>query len=149
LLASPGARRYRLGPSSRPRMSIPMPLTLRIHPAITDVPRNAWDALLDEEGTPFAEWEFLAALEESGCAAPERGWHPHHLALWEGNRLVAAAPAYLKDDSHGEFVFDWSWATAAERVGLRYYPKLVLTVPFTPATGRRVLVAPQEDRPAR
>lgn len=130
-------------------MSTSLPLTLRIHRAITDVPRDAWDALLDEEGVPFAEWEFLAALEESGCAAPERGWHPHHLALWEGNRLVAAAPAYLKDDSHGEFVFDWSWATAAERVGLRYYPKLVLAVPFTPATGRRVLVAPGESRAAR
>ncbi|XXF76852.1 GNAT family N-acetyltransferase [Myxococcaceae bacterium GXIMD 01537] len=130
-------------------MSTPLPLTLRIHRAITDVPRAAWDALVDEEGLPFAEWGFLAALEESGCAVPERGWHPHHLTLWRGHRLVAAAPAYLKDDSHGEFVLDWSWASAAERVGLRYYPKLVLTVPFTPATGRRVLVAPGEDRAAR
>lgn len=130
-------------------MSAPLPLTLRVHRAITDVPQAAWDALLDDAGVPFLEWTFLAALEETGCAAPPAGWHPRHLTLWRGARLVAAAPAYLKDDSHGEFVFDFAWATAAERVGVRYYPKLVLAVPFTPATGRRVLVAPGEDRPAR
>jgi uncharacterized protein len=130
-------------------MSAPLPLTLRVHHAITDLAPAAWDALLDEPGLPFLEWGFLAALEETGCAAPQAGWHPRHLTLWRGARLVAAAPAYLKDDSHGEFVFDFSWATAAERVGVRYYPKLVLAVPFTPATGRRVLVAPGEDRAAR
>src|SRR5262249_62432062 len=80
---------------------------------------------------------------------PSRGWPPRHLPLWRGSKLVAAAPAYLKDHSHGEFVFDWSWASAAERVGLRYYPKLILAVPMTPASSRRVLVAPGEDRAAR
>ena len=130
-------------------MSAPLPLTLRVHRAITDVPQPAWDALLDDAGVPFLEWEFLAALEETGCAAPAAGWHPRHLTLWRGARLVAAAPAYLKDDSHGEFVADWSWATAAERQGVRYYPKLLLTVPFTPVTGRRMLVARGEDRLAR
>jgi hypothetical protein len=130
-------------------MSSPLPLTLRVHRAITEVPRGAWDGLLDDEAVPFLEWAFLAALEQSGSVTPERGWHPRHLTLWRGSRLVAAAPAYLRDDSEGEFVFDGAWATAAGRVGLRYYPKLVLTVPFTPATGRRVLVAPGEDRAAR
>jgi hypothetical protein len=130
-------------------MSSSLPLTLRVHRAITELPRGAWDGLLDEEAVPFLEWAFLAALEESGSAVPERGWHPRHLTLWRGSRLVAAAPAYLRDDSDGEFVFDGAWATAAGRVGLRYYPKLVLAVPFTPATGRRVLVAPGEDRTAR
>jgi uncharacterized protein len=130
-------------------MSAPLPLTLRVHRAIQDVPQAAWDALLDESAQPFLEWAFLAALEDTGCVAPAAGWHPRHLTLWRGPHLVAAAPAYLKDDSHGEFVFDFSWAAAAERVGVRYYPKLVLAVPFTPATGRRVLVAPGEDRPAR
>ena len=75
-----------------------------------------------------------------------------HFEQWaasRGSRLVAAAPAYLKAHSHGEFVFDWSWASAAERVGLRYYPKLVLAVPLTPATGRRILVAPGENRAER
>ncbi|MBJ6759619.1 N-acetyltransferase [Myxococcaceae bacterium JPH2] len=130
-------------------MSTPLPTTLRILKAITEVPRAAWDALVDDAAAPFLEWAFLAALEESGCAVPERGWHPRHLTLWRGSRLVAAAPAYLKDDSQGEFVFDGPWATAAERAGLDYYPKLVLAVPFTPATGRRVLVAPGEDRASR
>lgn len=130
-------------------MSSPLPLTLRVHRSITELPRGAWDGLLDDQAVPFLEWAFLAALEESGSAVPERGWHPRHLTLWRGARLVAAAPAYLRDDSDGEFVFDGSWATAAGRVGLRYYPKLVLAVPFTPATGRRVLVAPGEDRAAR
>jgi predicted N-acyltransferase len=129
-------------------MSSSLPLTLRVHRAITEVPRGAWDALLDDTAVPFLEWSFLAALEESGCAVPERGWHPRHLTLWRGSRLMAAAPAYLRDDSEGEFVFDGAWATAAGRVGLRYYPKLVLAIPFTPATGRRVLVAPGEDRAA-
>ncbi|RKH54143.1 GNAT family N-acetyltransferase [Corallococcus llansteffanensis] len=130
-------------------MSAPLPTTLRLLTSITDVPQTAWDALVDAGSTPFLEWAFLAALEESGSVVPERGWHPRHLTLWRGSRLVAAAPAYLKDDSHGEFVFDAAWATAAERAGLRYYPKLVLAVPFTPVTGRRVLVAPGEDRPTR
>ncbi|WNG50230.1 N-acetyltransferase [Archangium minus] len=130
-------------------MSDPLPPTLRIHRAITEVPRGAWDALLDDAARPFLEWAFLAALEESGSVGPHVGWHPRHLTLWRGSRLVAAAPAYLKDDSHGEFVADWSWATAAERQGVRYYPKLLLTVPFTPVTGRRMLVAPDEDRRTR
>ncbi|MBZ4394351.1 GNAT family N-acetyltransferase [Myxococcus faecalis] len=130
-------------------MSTPLPTTLRILPSIHEVPASLWDGLVDEAALPFLEWTFLAALEDSGSAVPERGWHPRHLTLWRGSRLVAAAPAYLKDDSQGEFIFDAPWATASERAGLRYYPKLVLTVPFTPATGRRVLVAPGEDRAAR
>ncbi len=130
-------------------MSESLPLQLRIHGAIREIPRAAWDALLDEDGTPFLEWAWLEALEESGSVGPDAGWHPRHFALWSGSRLVAAAPAYLKDDSHGEFVFDWNWATSAERRGLAYYPKLVIASPLTPATGRRLLVAPGEDRAAR
>ena len=127
-------------------MSDPLPPTLRLHRAITEVPRGAWDALLDDAARPFLEWAFLAALEDSGSVGPSTGWEPRHLTLWRGSRLVAAAPAYLKEDSHGEFVADGIWATAAERLGVRYYPKLVLAVPFTPTTGRRLLVAPGEDR---
>jgi predicted N-acyltransferase len=130
-------------------MSAPLPVQLRIQTSISDIPRDAWDALLDEEGIPFLEWRWLAALEESGSVSESTGWHPRHLTLWRGSRLVAAAPAYLKDHSHGEFVFDWSWAGAAERVGLRYYPKLILAVPMTPASSRRVLVAAGEDRAER
>jgi len=130
-------------------MSESLPLQLRIHGALSEIPRAAWDALLDEEATPFQEWAWLDALEQSGSVSPASGWHPRHFTLWQGSRLVAAAPAYLKDDSHGEFVFDWSWATAAERIGVPYFPKLVLASPFSPATGRRLLVAPGEDRAAR
>jgi uncharacterized protein len=130
-------------------MSEPPPSILRVHRAITELPRSSWDALLDDAARPFLEWAFLAALEESGSVSPPHGWHPRHLTLWRGPRLVAAAPAYLKEDSHGEFVSDDAWATAAQRLGVRYWPKLVLAVPFTPATGRRLLVAPGEDREAR
>lgn len=130
-------------------MSTPLPTQLRVLRSIAEVGRDAWDALLDDEATPFLRWHWLEALESSGCTGEGTGWHPHHLTLWRGSRLIAAAPAYLKDDSHGEFVFDWSWATAAERVGVSYYPKLVLAVPYTPASGRRVLVAPAEDRETR
>jgi hypothetical protein len=130
-------------------MSDPFPLKLRVHRRISEVQREAWDALLDAESLPFLEWTWLWALEESGSAEPASGWHPRHLTLWRGNRLVAAAPAYLKDDSHGEFVYDWSWASAAERAGIKYYPKLVLGIPLTPATGTRVLVAGGEDRRER
>lgn len=114
-----------------------------------ELPREAWNAMVPADGRPFLLWEWLDALETSGSVTAERGWRPAHLALWEGNQLVAAAPAYLKSDSHGEFVFDWTWATAAERIGFPYYPKLVLTVPLTPATGPRILVATGEDRARR
>src|SRR4051794_39797544 len=127
-------------------MSAPLPSHLRVHASLRELPREAWNALLPEGAPPFLEWDWLNALEESGSVTAERGWRPAHLALWEGTKLVAAAPAYLKYDSHGEFVFDWTWATAAERLGFRYYPKLVIAVPLTPATGPRFLIAPGEDR---
>jgi uncharacterized protein len=130
-------------------MSGTLPTQVRLLESIRDVSAESWDALVDDEAAPFLEWAWLEALESSGSVRPSTGWRPRHLTLFRGNRLVAAAPAYLKEDSHGEFVFDWSWATAAERVGLRYYPKLILAAPLTPATGRRVLVAKGEDRRAR
>ena len=90
---------------------------------------------------PFLSYAFLDALENTGCVAPDRGWLPFHLTLWEDERLVAAAPAYLKGNSEGEFVFDWGWAEFAHKLRIKYYPKLIIAVPFTPATGPRVLVA--------
>ena len=74
------------------------------------------------------------------------GWLPRHFALYRGNDLIAAAPAYVKGNSEGEFVFDWNWADVAGRMGVDYYPKLVFASPFTPATGDRALIAPGEDR---
>ena len=102
-----------------------------------------WDALHDG-ANPFIAHAFLAGLEETGCLRPEWGWIPHHVALWEGDRLLAAAPAYLKDNSHGEFVFDHAWAHAHAQHGLEYYPKLLCAVPYSPVTGPRLL-APTAD----
>jgi uncharacterized protein len=130
-------------------MSQSLPTQLRVHRSITEVPESAWSALVDAEAAPFLEWAWLEALESSGSVSPRTGWEPRHLTLWRGNRLVAAAPAYAKSDSNGEFVFDFSWATASERVGIPYYPKLVVAAPLTPATGRRFLALPGEDRAGR
>lgn len=121
---------------------------LRVHPRIDAVAEADWDALLDEEATPFVSWAWLEALERAGCVGGTTGWEPRHLALYRDGRLVAAAPAYACSSSHGDFSQDWGWAEGAQRAGLRYYPKLALTVPFTPVTGRRFLVAPGEDRAA-
>jgi predicted N-acyltransferase len=121
---------------------------LKVLDSITDVPRAAWDALAagDPEANAFTSWAFLEALEHSGCVSPRRGWTPRHLTVWEGRELVAAAPAYARDDSDGDFSRDWGWADAASRGGLRYYPKLSITAPFSPVSGRRFLVAPGRDR---
>jgi predicted N-acyltransferase len=121
---------------------------LRVLDAIDAVPRAAWDRLLDPLANPFMSWTFLAALEGAGCAAPARGWRPRHLTLWRDAELVAAAPAYLKHDHEGDFARDWIWSGAVERAGVRYYPRLFITVPITPVPGRRLLVAPGEDRRA-
>jgi predicted N-acyltransferase len=116
---------------------------------ISEVPAKAWDALIahePEEASPFVRHGFLAALEESGSVTPSTGWTPRHLLLRRNGRLVAAAPAYLKEGSAGDFSRDWEWAGAAARAGVPYYPKLVLGVPATPVTGRRILVAAGEPR---
>ncbi len=126
-------------------------LSLTAHASISELPAAEWDALFAHEparASPFVRHAFLRAMEESGSASPRTGWRPRHLALRRGGALVAAAPAYSKGGSDGDFSRDWEWAAAAERAGIPYYPKLVLGVPFTPATGRRVLVAPGEDRRA-
>ncbi len=132
-------------------MSASLPSRTKVLQSIEDVSREAWNALVPKEGFPFVSWEFLRALETSGSTASETGWHPSHLTLWEGTRLIAAAPAYRKDHSYGEFVFDWSWASAADRLGFPYYPKLLVAAPLSPATGPRLLVhpSPSEDRKAR
>jgi uncharacterized protein len=121
-------------------------LELRVVPRIKDIPRESWDALLREGSSPFVEHTWLDCLEEASCVGEASGWIPRHLALYDGDELIAAAPAYAKTNSEGEFVFDWSWADLASRLGVAYYPKLVLAVPFTPANGDRVLVRPGRDR---
>jgi predicted N-acyltransferase len=104
------------------------------------LPADEWNALAGEY--PFLRHEFLSAIEDSGCASARSGWHPRHLVLIDQRGLAAAAPLYQKSHSWGEFVFDFAWARAAEQGGLAYYPKLVCAVPFTPATGPRLLCRP-------
>src|SRR5262245_40153169 len=116
-------------------------LQARFISSIDGIPAAQWNALA-LGGNPFVRHEFLLALEHAGCVGKAAGWQPHHLLLEDGDRLIAAMPLYRKSHSWGEFVFDWSWARAYDQAGLRYYPKLVSMPPFTPATGPRLLLAP-------
>ena len=100
---------------------------------------GAWRAL-EPPDFPFFDYEFLRALERSGSVGDASGWAPSYLVCKDGERLLGALPFYLKTDSYGEYIFDWEWARAYREYGLSYYPKLVAAVPFTPATGPRLLV---------
>lgn len=121
--------------------------TLRVATRLDDIPAADWDAL--HPGTnPFVAHAFLAGLERHGCIRASYGWTPHHIGMWEGDRLVAAAPGYLKANSHGEFVFDHAWAHAYARHGTAYYPKWLGAVPYTPVQGRRLLARDAAARAA-
>jgi predicted N-acyltransferase len=113
--------------------------TISFHAAIADLPAAAWDALRGDDANPFVSHAFLHALEANGCVRAQWGWQPQHLAIHEDGALVAAAPLYLKTNSHGEYVFDFSWASAWQRAGGRYYPKLLNAVPYSPVPGPRLL----------
>jgi predicted N-acyltransferase len=118
-------------------------LTIRRHQSVLEVPAGDWNRLTRE---PFLRHEFLAALEHAGCVGPDTAWQPAPITIVsDQNQLLGAMPLYFKHDSQGEFVFDWGWAEAYERAGGHYYPKLVGAVPFTPATGSRLLVHPDAD----
>ena len=124
-------------------------LKLRMVESLSEVEPRAWDGVANPPGRsfdPFLSWDFLEAMESTGAATPETGWTPAHLLL-EGpdGHLRAAMPLYAKTHSQGEFVFDHSWADAYYRAGGQYYPKLLSGVPFTPVTGRRLLVPPGPD----
>jgi predicted N-acyltransferase len=107
-----------------------------------------YEQVLPADRPPFLSFAWLDALERTGCVGEERGWLPQHITLHENGECVAAAPAYIKTNSEGEFVFDYAWARHSEgALGEPYYPKLVLAVPFTPATGPRILIRPGVDRP--
>jgi predicted N-acyltransferase len=117
-------------------------LTISVVGDLANIDRAAWDALAnppDASYDPFLSWDFLHALEESGCASAEQGWQPAHLVARDSRGvLVGAMPLYAKDHSYGEYVFDHAWADALHRAGGRYYPKLQCAVPFTPVPGRRI-----------
>jgi predicted N-acyltransferase len=118
-----------------------------ISTSISGIDPAAWDAL-DAGGSPFLRHAFLATLEDTHCTGPGSGWQSAPVTLHDERGLAAAAPAYVKAHSFGEFVFDFSWAQAYARYGLAYYPKLVIGVPFTPVSGPRLLVRPDLDGPA-
>jgi predicted N-acyltransferase len=119
--------------------------TARILESLAEIQAPQWDALCDVEHNPFMSHAWLDALETAGCVGAGTGWRACHLTLWRGNDLIAAAPAYLKDNSEGDFSRDWGWADAAIRANIPYYPKLVIGVPFTPVTGSRFLIRSGES----
>jgi hypothetical protein len=120
----------------------------RVINRITEIAASAWNAVAGTDH-PFTRHEFLVALERHDCVGERFGWLPCHiLAEDEDGRLTGAVPFYLKDNSYGEFVFDWAWADAYQRMGMPYYPKLVASIPYTPVTGARLLVHPDADRAA-
>ncbi|MFC4170157.1 GNAT family N-acetyltransferase [Teichococcus aestuarii] len=122
-------------------------LTLRLHPAIAEIPAAEWDACAGDDN-PFVSHAFLSVLEDSGSASARTGWLPQHAALRDPEgRLLAVAPAYAKSHSYGEYVFDHAWANAFERAGGRYYPKLQVAVPFSPVPGPRLLARPDSGLP--
>jgi uncharacterized protein len=117
-------------------------ISIQVLGDLRNIDRESWDALANPDGAPFdpfVSWDFLQALEESGCASAAKGWQPAHLVARDrGNAVIGAMPLYAKDHSYGEYVFDHSWADAIMRAGGRYYPKLQCAVPFTPVPGRRI-----------
>ena len=132
------------------------PITVQVATSIAALDAADWDRCANppaeagpdpsgERHNPFLSHAFLKALESSGSVGGRSGWSPAHVAVEEGGRLIAAAPTYIKTNSQGEYVFDHSWADAYARAGGRYYPKIQVAVPFTPATGRRFLVSPGQD----
>ncbi|WP_417470132.1 GNAT family N-acetyltransferase [Maricaulis sp.] len=120
-------------------------LSLAAIESLADIAPGDWDQIANPAGAeydPFLSWNFLQALEESGCVGGKTGWAPHHLlARDDAGAIRGALPLYLKFHSQGEYVFDHGWAESFERAGGRYYPKLLTGIPFTPVTGRRILAA--------
>ncbi len=133
-----------------------MTIEVTILRSIADIPADDWDACACPETQdggrpfdPFTTHRFLRALEDSGSVGPDTGWDPAHLIARQDGQVIACAPMYLKSHSQGEYIFDFNWADAYMRAGGQYYPKLQIAVPFTPATGRRLLTRPGYDDTGR
>ncbi|MFN3501146.1 MAG: peptidogalycan biosysnthesis protein, partial [Allorhizobium sp.] len=125
-------------------------VTIRVVRSFKEIASAEWGELTGASRSapgynPFTSFAFLSSVEESGSATAETGWMGHHLLLEEEGRLIGAIPCYLKSHSQGEYVFDHGWADAFHRAGGSYYPKLQASIPFTPATGPRLLVRQGED----
>ncbi len=124
---------------------MPLKLSVDVLENLSTIAPEEWDALVDENN-PFCTHAFLHTLERSNSVGRMSGWLPCHIVIRDGEQLLAAMPLYLKNNSYGEYIFDWSWADASERSGIPYFPKLVSAVPFTPASGNRLLIHPSVDR---
>ena len=132
------------------------PVEITALASLSDIPARDWDACACPEAAeggrprdPFTTHRFLSALERSGSVGPGSGWQPRYLVARTGNQAIAVAPLYAKGHSQGEYIFDHNWAHAYEQAGGRYYPKFQVAVPFTPATGRRLLTRPGWDEIGR
>lgn len=111
---------------------------------ILDIGRNDWNSIVSDNN-PFMNYDFLLALESSGCVSRGAGWSPHHLIISKDEIVIAVMPLYLKYNSYGEYIFDFAWARAYEQYGVNYYPKLLSAIPFVPATGTRLACSPEVD----
>ncbi len=131
-----------MGSEVDPQPTPDHPERIELRDGLADVDPSAWDALTG--GTePFLRHAFLEGLERHDCLGRQFGWFPQHVLIFRDEALVAAAPAYAKTNNYGEFVFDFAWEGAWRQHGMSYYPKLVVAVPYTPATGPRLLVHPE------
>lgn len=119
-------------------------IQIEVRGTLGDITAHDWNAL-NPDDNPFLRYEFLYGLESTGCLGESTGWYPRYFLVFKQQELIAGVAAYIKTNSYGEFVFDWAWADAYQRYGEAYYPKLVVGVPFTPATGPRLLV--RDDQP--
>ena len=121
-------------------------MKISFHNSIEEISKKEWDSLLNDTNYPFLKHEFLSLLENTSCVGAKTGWIPLHITISRENSLLAAMPLYLKSHSQGEFVFDHSWANAFYQHGLDYYPKLVSSIPHTPASGPRLLIREGENK---
>ena len=118
--------------------------SLRIWEGVQAIEAARWDAAATD-ASPFHEHGFLASLEQTGCVGEDTGWIPLVFGIEDGDRLIAVMPAYIKTHSMGEFVYDWSFADSAQRAGISYYPKMIITAPFSPISGKRILFRSDVD----
>ena len=121
-------------------------MKISFHSSIEEISKKEWDSLLNDINYPFLKHDFLQLLENTSCVGAKTGWIPLHVTVSKGNSLLAGMPLYLKSHSQGEFVFDHSWANAFYQHGLDYYPKLVSSIPHTPASGPRLLIKDGENK---
>ena len=120
-------------------------MKIELASSLRNIDKNQWNKL-NICNHPFTSYEFLNALETSNSVSTKTGWTPKHILVKNAaNNLIGASPNYLKMHSYGEYIFDHSWANAFENAGGQYYPKLLSAIPFTPATGPRILLSPQKN----